>query len=261
MIVSKSPDELVRMRAANQLVADVLTRLQAMVGPGVTTRELDLVAESQIREAGAIPAFKGYQGYPATLCASINDAVVHGIPSDRPLEDGDVVSLDMGVVLDGYYGDSAVTLGVGSISSDATTLLTVTREALDRAIECVRVDGRVSDIGHAVQQHVEAHGFSVVREFVGHGIGKELHEEPQIPNYGEPGHGPRLREGMVLAIEPMVNAGVGEVDWLDDGWTVVTADRKPSAHFEHTVLVTEGDPELLTWRPRTALPEQLGVTL
>ena len=252
MIVCKSPDELVRMRDANQLVADVLTRLQAMVCPGVTTRELDSVAESQIREAGAIPAFKGYQGYPATLCASINDAVVHGIPSDRPLEDGDVVSLDMGVVLDGYYGDSAVTLGVGSISSDATTLLTVTREALDRAIECVRVDGRVSDIGHAVQQHVEAHGFSVVREFVGHGIGKQLHEEPQIPNYGEPGHGPRLREGMVLAIEPMVNAGDPGVKVLDDGWTAVTRDGGLSAHFEHSVAVTAEGPQVLSSRASDA---------
>ena len=248
MIVCKSPDELVRMRDANQLVADVLTRLQAMVGPGVTTRELDSVAESRIREAGAVPAFKGYQGYPATLCASINDAVVHGIPSDRPLEEGDVVSLDMGVVLDGYYGDSAVTLGVGSISSDATTLLTVTREALNRAIECVRVDRRVSDIGHAVQQHVEAHGFSVVREFVGHGIGKQLHEEPQIPNYGEPGHGPRLREGMVLAIEPMVNAGDPGVRVRDDGWTAVTRDGGLSAHFEHSVAVTADGPLVLSSR-------------
>jgi len=252
MIVCKSPDELVRMRDANQLVADVLTRLQAMVGPGVTTRELDSVAESHIREAGAVPAFKGYQGYPATLCASINEAVVHGIPSDRPLEDGDVVSLDIGVVLDGYYGDSAVTLGVGLISSDATTLLTVTREALDRAIERVRIDGRVSDIGHAVQQHVEAHGFSVVREFVGHGIGKELHEEPQIPNYGAPGRGPQLREGMVLAIEPMVNAGDPGVKVLDDGWTAVTRDGGLSAHFEHSVAVTADGPLVLSSRASDA---------
>ena len=200
MIVCKSPDELVRMRDANQLVADVLTRLQAMVCPGVTTRELDSVAESQIREAGAIPAFKGYQGYPATLCASINDAVVHGIPSDRPLEDGDVVSLDMGVVLDGYYGDSAVTLGVGSISSDATTLLTVTREALDRAIECVRVDGRVSDIGHAVQQHVEAHGFSVVREFVGHGIGSNFTRSRRSRTMGNQVTGPGCAKAWCLRL-------------------------------------------------------------
>ena len=248
MIVCKSPDELVRMRDANQLVANVLTCLQAMVGPGVTTRELDTVAETQIREAGAVPAFKGYQGYPATLCASINEAVVHGIPSDRPLEDGDIVSLDMGVVLDGYYGDSAVTLGVGRISSDAESLLTVTREALEQAIEQVHVDGRVSDIGHAVQQHVEAHGFSIVREFVGHGIGTQLHEEPQIPNYGEPGRGPRLREGMVLAIEPMVNAGDPGVRVLEDGWTAVTRDGGLSAHFEHSVAVTADGPQVLSHR-------------
>ena len=246
MIVYKAPDELLRMRAANQLVAAVLSRLETMVAPGITTRELDAVAETQIREAGAVPAFKGYQGYPATLCASINEAVVHGIPSDRPLEEGNIVSLDMGVILDGYYGDSAVTLGVGRISTDAETLLRVTREALDRAIEQVRVDGRVSDIGHAVQQHVEAHGFSVVREFVGHGIGTQLHEEPQIPNYGEPGRGPRLREGMVLAIEPMVNAGDAAVSVLDDGWTAVTRDGGLSAHFEHSVAVTTDGPFVLS---------------
>ncbi len=248
MIVCKSPDELGRMRDANQLVADVLTRLEAMVGPGVTTRELDSVAESHIREAGAVPAFKGYQGYPATLCASINEAVVHGIPSERPLEDGDIVSLDMGVVLDGYFGDSAVTLGVGRISNDAQSLLTVTREALDQAIDRVQVDGRVSDIGHAVQQHVEAHGFSIVREFVGHGIGTQLHEEPQIPNYGDPGRGPRLREGMVLAIEPMVNAGDPGVRVLEDGWTAVTRDGGLSAHFEHSVAVTADGPQVLSHR-------------
>jgi methionyl aminopeptidase len=236
------------MRNANRLVADVLTRLETIVGPGVTTRELDSVAETHIRKAGGVPAFKGYQGYPATLCASINEAVVHGIPSDRPLEEGDIVSLDMGVVLDGYYGDSAVTLGVGRISSNAEALLTVTREALERAIEQVQVDGRVSDIGHAVQQHVEAHGFSIVREFVGHGIGTQLHEEPQIPNYGEPGRGPRLREGMVLAIEPMVNAGGPDVRVLDDGWTAVTRDAGLSAHFEHSVAVTANGPQVLSRR-------------
>ena len=246
MIVCKSPAELERMRAANALVAKVLEELQAMVAPGATTNELDTAAESRVREAGAVPAFKGYHGYPATLCTSINDAVVHGIPSDRRLVKGDILSLDMGVVLDGYYGDSALTVGVGTISEQAETLLRVTRQALERAIERVRVGGRVSDLGHAVQQCVEMSGFSVVREFVGHGIGTQLHEEPQIPNYGEPGRGPRLLEGMVLAIEPMVNAGGPEVRVLDDGWTAVTRDGSLSAHFEHSVAVTKEGPVILS---------------
>ena len=249
MIVCKSPEELRCLGAANQLVADVLRRLQSMCAPGVTTRELDTVAEAHIREAGAEPAFKGYQGFPATLCASVNQEVVHGIPSDNPLKDGDIISLDIGVVLDGYYGDSAVTVAIGEISDEASKLLAVTRESLERAIEMVQVDGRVSDLGHAVQTHVEAHGFSVVREFVGHGIGTQLHEEPQIPNYGEPGRGPRLREGMVLAIEPMVNAGGAGVRVLDDGWTAVTRDGRLSAHFEHSVAVTADGPEVLSRWP------------
>lgn len=234
------------MRAANGLVADVLAELQRIVGPGVTTRELDTLAEARVRSAGAIPAFKGYHGYPATLCTSVNDAVVHGIPSDTPLKDGDLVSIDLGVVLDGYYGDSAVTVGVGSISGGASTLLRVTREALARSIACARIGSRVSDLGHAVQQHVEANGFSVVREFVGHGIGTSLHEEPQIPNYGEPGHGPRLRAGMVLAIEPMVNMGRAAVRVLEDGWTAVTEDGSLSAHFEHTIAVLADGPVVLS---------------
>ncbi len=248
MIVCKSPDELQRMRAANRLVAQVLSELQAAVVPGVTTQELDTVAEARIVEAGAVPAFKGYHGYPATLCASINDAVVHGIPSSRALEAGDIISLDMGVVLEGYYGDSALTTGVGEIDEEASRLLRVTDEALALAIEQVTVDGRVSDIGHAVQTHVEAHGFTVVRDFVGHGIGTQLHEEPQIPNYGDPGRGPRLREGMVLAIEPMVNVGISGVRLLDDGWTAVTRDGGLSAHFEHSVAVTVDGPEILSQR-------------
>ena len=248
MIVYKSPEEISRLRAANRLVADVLSELQAMVAPGVTTQELDAVAEARIRENGAVPAFKGYQGYPATLCVSVNDAVVHGIPSDRALKDGDIISIDMGVLRSGYYGDSAVTVGVGHVSEHASTLMTVTQEALDRAIAKVQVDGRVSNLSHVIQQHVEAHGFSVVREFVGHGIGTKLHEEPQIPNYGEPGLGPRLREGMVLAIEPMVNAGGPGVRVLDDGWTAVTRDGELSAHFEHTVAVTADGPEILSRR-------------
>jgi methionyl aminopeptidase len=247
MIVCKSPAELERMRTANALVAEVLQHLRQMVAPGLTTAELDEVAERLVRRAGAIPAFKGYRGYPATLCVSVNDEVVHGIPSKRRrLAEGDIVSLDMGVLLDGYYGDAAITVGVGRISEQARTLLRVTEEALYRAIEQVRVGARVSDISHAIQQHVEGHGFSVVREFVGHGIGVRLHEEPQIPNYGEPGHGPRLAPGMVLAIEPMVNMGRPGIRVLDDGWTAVTRDGSLSAHFEHTVAVTPEGPLILS---------------
>jgi methionyl aminopeptidase len=248
MIVCKSPAELQRMRAANVLVAEILAELAAMAAPGVTTGDLDAYAEARVRAGGAIPAFKGYRGYPATLCASVNDEVVHGIPSKRRLNDGDILSLDMGVLLDGFYGDSAVTVGVGRISEDAAELLRVTEEALHKAIERVRVGGRLSDIGHAIQRWVESHGFSVVREFVGHGIGASLHEEPQIPNYGEPGRGPRLVEGMVLAIEPMVNMGRPAVKILADGWTAVTRDGSLSAHFEHTVAVTADGPLVLTVR-------------
>ena len=207
MIVCKSASELVRMRTANALVADVLGTLEAMVLPGVTTLDLDAVAESLVRDGGAEPAFKGYRGYPATVCASVNEEVVHGIPSKRPLKAGDIVSLDVGVLLDGYYGDSALTVPVGEISVAAAKLLSVTEQSLERAISAVRVGARVSDLGYAVQHYVEANGYSVVREFVGHGIGTKLHEEPQIPNYGQPGQGPRLAECMVLAIEPMVNIG------------------------------------------------------
>ena len=237
------------MRAAGRLVGEVLTEMTARVAPGVTTAALDEIAEEMIRDAGAIPAFKGYHGYPATICASINEEVIHGIPSGRRiLNEGDVVSIDVGASLDGYYGDSAVTLPVGAVSEQAATLLRVTEESLYRAIERVRVGGRISDIGHAVQHHVEAYGFSVVREFVGHGIGQRMHEEPQVPNYGEPGRGPRLTEGMVLAIEPMVNAGKPAVKVLADGWTAVTRDGGLSAHFEHTVAVTADGPWILTAR-------------
>ena len=246
MIVYKSPEEVEKMRAANALVAGVLSELREAVRPGVTAQELDTVAETRVREAGAVPAFKGYHGYPATLCVSINDAVVHGIPSPRELVEGDVVSLDMGVVLDGYYGDAALTVGVGTISDEAAELLAVTRDALNLAIDRARVGGRVSDLGHAVQHHVESCGFSVVREFVGHGIGTRLHEEPQIPNYGRPGCGPYLKEGMVLAIEPMVNAGRPAVRVLDDGWTAVTVDGSLSAHFEHSVAVSKDGPVILS---------------
>jgi methionyl aminopeptidase len=252
VIVCKSAAELERMRAANALVADVLAELATMVAPGVTTRDLDQAAEKLVREGGAEPAFKGYRGYPSTLCASVNDQVVHGIPSTRALNEGDIISLDMGVKLNGFYGDSAVTVPVGKVSEEASALLRVTREALEKGIAQVRLGGRVSDIGNAIQLHVEAHGFSVVREFVGHGIGSALHEEPQIANYGEPGRGPRLAEGMTLAIEPMVNIGRPAVKVLADGWTAVTKDGSLSAHFEHTVAVTKTGPLVLTRRGVTA---------
>jgi methionyl aminopeptidase len=248
VIVCKSPGEIERMRTANALVADVLAELAAMVKPGVTTSELDAAAERLVRAGGAEPAFKGYRGYPATLCASVNEQVVHGIPSGRQLQEGDIVSLDMGVKLNGFYGDSAVTVPVGQVSDEAQRLLRVTQQALDLGIGQVRVGGRISDIGHAIQEHVESHGFSVVREFVGHGIGVALHEEPQIANYGEPGRGPRMAEGMVLAIEPMVNMGRPAVRVLADGWTAVTRDGSLSAHFEHTVAVTKQGPLILTMR-------------
>jgi methionyl aminopeptidase len=249
MIVCRSAAELEQMREAGRLVGEVLTELAAAVAPGVSTADLDELAEKRIRQAGATPAFKGYHGYPATICASINDEVIHGIPSGRRvLNEGDIISIDVGASLDGYFGDSAVTLPVGQISESAAALLRVTEEALYKAIEAAKPGKRVSDIGHAVQKHVEAYGYSVVREFVGHGIGQRMHEEPQIPNYGEPGHGPRLAEGMVLAIEPMVNAGTPAVKVLADGWTAVTRDKSLSAHFEHTVAVTAGEPWILTAR-------------
>jgi methionyl aminopeptidase len=237
------------MREAGRLVGEVLTELAARVAPGVTTADLDELAEKRLRKAGATPAFKGYHGYPATICASINEEVIHGIPSGRRvLNEGDVISIDVGASLDGYFGDSAITLAVGQVSEAAATLLRVTDESLYKAIEAVKPGGRISDIGHAVQRHVEAYGFSVVREFVGHGIGQKMHEEPQVPNYGEPGRGPRLTEGMVLAIEPMVNAGKPAVKVLADGWTAVTRDGSLSAHFEHTVAVTADGPWILTAR-------------
>ncbi len=246
MIVCKSPAEIEKMRAASALVAEVLAELAGMVAPGVSTLDLDVEAERLVRAAGAEPAFKGYHGYPCTLCASANDEVIHGIPSRRPLVEGDIVSLDMGVKQHGFFGDSAITVPVGRVSEQADLLLRVTRESLEKGIAQVRLGGRVSDIGHAIQQHVEAHGFSIVREFVGHGIGASLHEDPQIANYGEPGRGPRLAEGMTLAIEPMVNVGRPGVKMLADGWTAVTRDGSLSAHFEHTVAVSKNGPVVLT---------------
>ena len=246
MITCRSSAEIEKLRRVNQLVGSILAELRAMVAAGVTTEEIDAHAETRVREAGAQPAFKGYHGYPATVCASINEQVVHGIPSKRGLVEGDIISIDMGAKLDGFFGDCAVTVPVGRVSTEAAALLRVTEEALFHGIESVRPGARVSDIGAAVQRHVEAHGFSVVREFVGHGIGTSLHEEPQIANYGPGGRGPRLAEGMVLAIEPMVNAGKAAVKVLSDGWTAVTRDGSLSAHFEHSVVVTRDGCEILT---------------
>jgi methionyl aminopeptidase len=246
MIVCRSAAEVERLARVNALVARVLAELRSAAVPGVTTAALDALAERRLADAGAEPAFKGYHGYPATICASINEQVVHGIPSKRALESGDIVSLDMGARLDGFYGDCAVTVAVGVIAPEAARLLAVTEEALDKGLAAVRPGARISDIGAAVQGFVEAHGFSVVREFVGHGIGTKLHEEPQIPNYGVAGRGPRLAEGMVLAIEPMVNMGKAGVKVLGDGWTAVTKDGSLSAHFEHTVVVTADGCRILT---------------
>ena len=246
MIVCRGPAEIEKLRRVNQLVATILAELRAMVAPGVTTQQIDEVAERRVLEAGAEPAFKGYHGYPATVCVSVNEQVVHGIPSKRALVEGDILSIDMGAKLDGFYGDSAVTVPVGQVSPEASNLLKVTEEALFHGIDRVKPGARVSDIGSAVQKHVEAHGFSVVREFVGHGIGTSLHEEPQIANYGPGGRGPRLAEGMVLAIEPMVNIGKPAVKVLSDEWTAVTRDGSLSAHFEHTVVVTRDGCEILT---------------
>jgi len=249
VITCRSQAEIARMRPANELVADVLATLAAEVAPGVSTVDLDRLAERLVRDAGAEPAFKGYRGYPATLCASVNEEVVHGIPSPkRVLCEGDIISLDMGVKVNGFYGDSALTVPVGRVPDRTAELLRVTRESLDKAIAAVKVGGRLSDIGHAVQTWVEEHGFSIVREFVGHGIGERLHEDPQIPNYGPAGRGPKLAAGMVLAIEPMVAMGRPETRVLGDGWTAVTRDGSLAAHFEHTVAVTAEGPLVLTVR-------------
>jgi len=238
------------MYRAGQVVWEVLNELRGLVRPGVSTMDLEKAAEKRASSHGARPAFKGYLGYPCVLCASINEEVVHGIPSPRrKLAEGDIISLDFGVALEGYYGDAAVTVPVGQVAPETQRLLEVTRESLDRAIEQMRPGRRLSDISHAVESWTEQHGFSVVRDFVGHGIGTKMHEEPQLPNFGEPGRGPRLEAGMVLAIEPMVNAGSAEVEVREDKWTAVTKDGRRSAHFEHTVAVTANGPWILT-RPK-----------
>lgn len=247
MIIRKSPAEIELMREAGRITARALRLVGEAVAPGVTTAQLDSIAETCIRDAGAVPAFKGYHGFPGTICASSNEQVVHGIPSrSRRLEEGDILSVDVGAIVEGYYGDSAMTFPVGQVDDETRRLLEVTRRSLEAGIEKARVDMRLSDISHAVQSVAEAAGFSVVREYVGHGIGRQMHEEPQIPNYGMPGKGPTLKEGMVFAIEPMINAGSASVRQLDDGWTVVTEDGSASAHFEHTVAVSATGPVILT---------------
>jgi methionyl aminopeptidase len=246
VIVLKSAAELQKMRAAGRIVAEILAKLEELIEPGITSGELDRVAEQACLRHGAKPAFKGYGGFPYTLCASPNDRVVHGFPDQRPLQEGDILSIDFGVLYQGFYGDAAVTVPVGRIDDGTSRLVAATREALDQAIAKAVPGGRLSDVSHAVQSWVEPLGFSVVREFVGHGIGRKLHEAPQLPNFGAPGQGPRLKPGMTLAIEPMINAGVAGVRILEDGWTAVTQDGKRSAHFEHTVAITEHGPEILT---------------
>jgi methionyl aminopeptidase len=249
MIVCKSRNEIDKMRRAGAIVGRVLKSLRDMVEPGMTTIELDRYAEKTIRAAGAYPTFKGYHGFPYSLCISVNEQIVHGFPSDRKLKEGDILSIDCGATLDGYVGDAALTVPVGKVTDEKAKLMKVTEESLLKAIEQARVGNRLFDISYAVQSHVEPLGYTVVKNYCGHGVGREMHEEPQVPNYGRPGTGPKIREGWVLAIEPMVNIGTDQTKTLKDGWTVVTADGKPSAHFEHTIAITAQGPEILTALP------------
>ena len=245
-IILKSPQEIEKMRYANRIVAEILQEVKAAARPGMKTRELDELAAGLLEKRRSRSAFKGYNGYPAVLCTSVNEEVVHGIPSDRVLEEGDILSLDFGAVFDDYYGDAAITVPVGTITEEARRLLRVTEEALYKGIEKACPGNHVGDISAAVQRHVESQGFSAVRDFVGHGIGRFMHERPQVPNFGVPGRGVRLKAGMTLAIEPMINAGGYAVVVLDDGWTAVTKDRSLSAHFEHSVAITENGPYILS---------------
>lgn len=242
MIVLKTVEEIELIAQASRIVAEAHEVLKKEVKPGVTTLDLDIIAEEFIRDHGGVPAFKGYRNYPKTLCASVNEEVVHGIPSMRALKDGDIIGLDLGAIIQGFYGDGAITVPVGSIPPQLELLVRVTKQAMEKGIAQAVVGNRLSDISYAIQAHVEQHGFSVVRDFVGHGIGRQLHEEPQVPNYGRPGQGPRLQVGMVLAIEPMVNIGGCHVRVLDDQWTAVTKDGSFSAHFEHTIAIQPSGP-------------------
>lgn len=245
-VILKTPQEIEAMRRTNAIVARVLQMLKENVGPGIATLDLERIAAEETKKRGATPAFKGYRGYPYCLCTSVNSEVVHGMPSKRVLKGGDIISIDFGVLYEGFYGDSAITVPVGAVSMEAQRLISVTASSLEAAIGAAVIGGRLTDISHAVQSRVEAEGFSVVREFVGHGIGRELHEPPQIPNFGPPGRGIKLKAGMVLAIEPMINMGGYEVKVFEDGWTAVTVDGSLSAHFEHTVAVTPNGPYVLS---------------
>jgi methionyl aminopeptidase len=246
MVIRKSRNEIEKMRLAGLVVAETLRELRKMIEPGITTRELDAFAEKRIRSTGAYPTFKGYRGFPASICASVNDEVVHGIPSQRKLREGDIIKIDCGATLNGYVGDAAITVGVGRVSPEIENLMQITRESLFQAVEKMVPGNRLYDVSYAVQEYVEMRGYTVVREFCGHGIGQKMHEDPQVPNYGRPGTGPKLKEGWVLAVEPMVNAGTHDVHILPDGWTVKTKDGKASSHFEHTIAVTENGPQVLT---------------
>jgi len=246
VIIIKSKREIEELRRSNAIVAEVFEKLKKVIVPGIQTKELDQIAEDIIRSRGALPAFKGYRGFPATLCISINEEVVHGIPGSRRIKEGDIVSIDVGVNMNGYFGDGAITIAVGEIDDVGKKLIEVTEKALYIGIEKARPGNRLFDISYAIQSWVESNGFSVVRDFVGHGIGKDLHEEPQIPNFGSPNQGPRLEKGMVFALEPMVNEGTYMVKILSDGWTVVTVDGKRSAHFEHSIAITDGEAEILS---------------
>ena len=245
-IVIKSPQEIAQMRQAGRIVAEVLTKLMEAVKPGITTEELNGLVERELAKRGAIPSFMGYRGFPASICTSINEEVVHGIPGPRHLKEGDLLSVDVGAIYQGFQGDAAVTVGVGAIDESAQRLIEVTKGALGAGIAAARQGARLGDVSAAIQGYVESHGFSVVREYVGHGIGREMHEEPQIPNFGQAGQGPWLQKGMTLALEPMVNAGGWKTKVADDGWTVVTADGSLSAHFEHTIAISDGGAEILT---------------
>ena len=255
MIIGKSQKEIEKMRAAGRLVGSVLQSLRAMVEPGIPTIEVDRAAEKMICDAGAKPTFKGYNGFPYSICASVNEQVVHGFPSDYKLKDGDIFSIDVGVTLEGFVGDTAATAPVGKVSDDRLKLIRVTEECLQLAIEQCWPGRHLGDIGYAVQSHAEAHGYSVVRDYVGHGIGRRMHEDPQIPNYGNPGKGVKIKRGYVFAIEPMINMGSVHTKTLKDGWTVVTVDGQPSAHAEHTIAITDEGPEVLTFVGSAAAAE------
>ncbi len=252
MIVLKSGAELEAMRQSGRIVAQIMSELEPLVRPGIRTRDLDLYADKRTRELGAVPAFKGYRGYPASVCVSVNEEIIHGIPSGRILQEGDIVSLDFGALYEGFFSDSALTAPVGRVSAEARKLIGAAERAFEKGLEQMREGNRVSDISAAIQRSVESEGFSVIRQFVGHGIGRALHEEPQVPNFGVPGQGPKIRRGMILAIEPMIAMGGWEVEVQEDGWTAVTRDRTLAAHFEHTVALTENGPEILSARPAEA---------